>query len=107
MASKKTTKKKPTTLVGRYVIVATQCRPWSIVAGTVLRHDGASIVLGDARMIAYYSADAHALLGCAVSGPGDRARVSPRVDEWHGHAVEQVMPCSDVARAAIEAEPWA
>jgi len=64
------------------------------------------LTIVNARMIVHYSADAHGLLGVAAHGPGAKARVSPRVDEWRGRAIEQWMTCSDAARAAIEAEPW-
>jgi hypothetical protein len=99
MASKKTTTKP-------YILIATSSRPWTIIAGTLAAQEGDVYTLRDARMIVYFSADARGLLGVAANGPGSGARVSPRVDSVTVRGVESHVPCSDAARAAIEAEPW-
>jgi hypothetical protein len=95
------TTKKP-----RYVIVATSSRPWSIVAGELVSDAGGITTLRNARMIAYFSADARTVAGVAAHGPGTGARVSPRVDELELSAKELMITASPEARAAIEAEPW-
>lgn len=102
----KTAKKTAKKTAPRYVLVTTTSRPWTIVAGTLASEDGDRVTLKDARMIVYFSEDVHALLGCAVRGPGCAARVSPRVDEITIRNVEAVIAVSDVARTAIEDEPW-
>jgi hypothetical protein len=90
----------------KYVIVATSYRPWSIVAGELLSQGDNSVILRNARMIAYYSLDARTVFGCAANGPGTGARVSPRVDEATIRGVEHILLATPTARAAIEAEPW-
>jgi hypothetical protein len=92
----------------RYIVVATQTRPWSIVAGELIAHDrkGQSVTLRNARMIVYYSEDAHGLYGICARGPGEHARVSPPVDEADVSGYEQILTASADARRAIEAEPW-
>lgn len=105
MATKKTAEK--TTTKARHVLVATSSRPWTVLAGTLESDDGAGrYVLRDARMIVYWSSDAHGLLGVAAGGPGTDARVSPRVDRVCVRGVEIDADLSAIALRAIEAEPW-
>ena len=104
MATKKNTTKKS---ANRYVVIATQSRPWSIVAGTLESETAASVRLTGARMIAYYSSDARTLFGVAAKGPGSGARVSPRVDAVTiSPRPEHMIDATPESRNAIEAEPW-
>ena len=111
-AAKKTVKKsakkpvKRSTKKERYVVVATGFRPWSIVAGILEEKNGDEVILRDARMVAYFSRDARTVFGVAAKGPGDGARVSPRVDRVCLHGVEHVIDATPAARKRIEAEPW-
>ena len=91
---------------GQYVLVATKSRRWSVVAGEFVRREGDVVTLKNARMIVYYSVGAHGLIGAAALGPGDKAKVSPSVDELDIENIELVATCSCEARTAIEAEPW-
>jgi len=104
METKKTTTKTKT--ARPFVLIATRSRPWTLIAGTVAAKNGDTYTLGDARMIVYFSADAHGLLGVVAGGPGRDARVSPRVDSVTVCGVELDATCTAAARAAIEAEPW-
>lgn len=90
----------------KYVVVATKTRRWCVIAGVLESEKKDTVVLRDARMIIYYSMDAHGLLGVAARGPGESARVSPRVDRATVHGVEVVLDATSDARAAIQAEPW-
>jgi len=101
MATKKTTKKTE-----RFVLISTKTRNWLVLAGILDSEDGDTVTLRDARMIAYFSPDAHGLLGVAASGPGSSPRVSPRVDSITVRGVETVIDCTAEARARIEGEPW-
>ena len=91
--------------IGKYVVVATTSRPWSIVAGTMISRTGGTVRLKDARMIVYYGVGTRGLLGIAARGPVD-GRVASAVEEAVVRKVEHVLLCSDTARKAIEAEPW-
>jgi len=93
----------------RYVVVATQTRRWSVVAGELASWDAATgvAVLRHARMVVYFSTDAHSIVGVTARGPGSSARVSPPVDAATVRGVELLLDCTAEARAAIEAEPWA
>lgn len=106
MATKKTVK-NTTKITNPFVLVVTQCRPWSIVAGRIVerRADG-SVVLEGARMIVYFSSDARSVYGAAVHGPGSQARVSPMVARACVRPPEHEIECTEAARTAIEAEPW-
>ena len=90
----------------KYVVVATKTRRWCVLAGELESASGDTVVLRNARMIVYYSSDAHGLYGVAAGGPGASARVSPAVDEATVHGVESVLSATDAARTAIIAEPW-
>lgn len=90
------------------VVIATSTRPWSIVHGTIAKETPTEIVVSQARMIAYYDTTARTLYGVAKVGPGRGARVSGAVDiaRIPRHVIEHILSCTDVASAAIEAEPW-
>jgi hypothetical protein len=100
------TKKTTTNTDHPFVLIATRSRPWTLIAGTLAAKDGDVYTLEDARMIVYFSSDAHGLLGVVARGPGNGARVSPRVDSVTVRGVELDAACTAAARAAIEAEPW-
>lgn len=93
-------------MIGKYVIVATATRPWSIVAGTLVRRTRTTATLANARMIVYFTADSRSVVGAATRGVSGEARVSPPCDEGTFGPIEMILVCSDVARASIEAEPW-
>lgn len=93
-------------LLGRYVLVTTVARPWTVVVGTLRDERNGELVLADARMIVYYSPDACGLFGAAAHGPGSASRVSAAVDVWIGRAIEQVVGVTPEARALFEAGPW-
>jgi len=65
-----------------------------------------TIVLHNARMCAYYSADTHGSAGLISGGPADGSRVSPQVAEIGLRGVISIAPASDDAITAWEAEPW-
>lgn len=103
--TKTKTKTKPQRR-GRYVIVATSSRPWTVVAGYVESEDGDTVILRAARMIVYYGAATRALYGLAKHGPKGGARITPAVSRVRVHRVESVLAATAEARAAIEAAPW-
>lgn len=67
---------------------------------------GDTVTLRRARMIVYYSADAHGVVGIGAHGPGKNARVSPAVAELVLRNVTGAWSSSAKATAAWEAEPW-
>jgi hypothetical protein len=106
MATKKKTTKKKTdvTYVGRYVMVTTER---GVFAGTLLAMDAPlSVTLRDARCCLYWPADVRGVLGLAVTGPTEGARVGPPAQEWIVYAPTGVALCSPQARRAWEAAPW-
>jgi hypothetical protein len=96
--------KKKNEFVGKFVVVATKSRPWSVVAGTVESIDGDLVVLTDARMILYWSTDCKGLIGVARTGVHS-GRVSPPA-KVRVSGVEHVILATDEAKASIEKEPW-
>lgn len=101
---------KKNSLIGKFVVCTTSTRPWCVVAGVLRSEESANgstrVELTDARMIVYFAPESRSLFGVAAKGPKGASRVSPPVDVWRGYAVEQAIPATDEARAAIEAGPW-
>lgn len=92
----------------KYVIVATRSRPWSILAGELVKHspEHGSVTLANVRMIAYFSSDSRTVVGVAERGVTSDARVSPRIDQGTFYGVEMILDATPKARASIEEEPW-
>mgnify|MGYP000337792819 CR=1 FL=1 len=98
--------KKPKKPADRFVIAATKSRPWCVVAGTLVREDGDTVTLRDARQIIYWPSSVRGVLGLAVHGTPSGSRVSRPATLLRMRGVELVYDATAEARAAIEAEPW-
>lgn len=64
------------------------------------------VVLADARMCTYWSAETKGVLGLAASGPQRGSRIGPRISELACESVTAVMVCSPKAIETWEAAPW-
>lgn len=65
-----------------------------------------AIRLKSCRMITWWSADAHGVVGLAAKGPGKQSKVGPSAPRVTLRDVTCVMTCSAEAVAAWEEEPW-
>jgi hypothetical protein len=99
------TSSKPNGKTERPVMVTTSHR--GIFTGyTTDPDDKETITLVRARMVVYYSADAHSVVGIAKAGPGKGARVSPSIPKICLRNITSVAELSPEAVKALEAEPW-
>lgn len=64
------------------------------------------IVLTHCRMIVYWDASSHGVLGVAARPIGPQSRVSPAVERAVLRNVTGVFEASDKAAASWEDEPW-
>jgi len=88
----------------RHVIVTTDSRRRGVFFGTFKSGDvGSPVELTDARMIVYWSAATHGVLGLAATGPADGSRVGPTVPQIRLDGVTAIIDCTPeaVARFAI------
>lgn len=89
----------------RFVVVTTAHR--GVFAGyTDNDSDEKSVVLTDAQMCVYWSADVKGVLGLAATGPSKSCRVGPAVPKLLLHDVTAVMDTTDKAEKAWLAQPW-
>jgi len=64
------------------------------------------LVLTDARMAVYWSADAKGVLGLAATGPTTACRITPAVAELTLVDLHGATRCTDAAVKEWEAAPW-
>ena len=65
------------------------------------------IVLADAQMCVYWSADVRGVLGLAASGPSKGCKVTPAVPRLSLTGVTAIMDATDAAVEAWKGRPWA
>ena len=65
-----------------------------------------TVLLRDAQMAVYWSADTHGVLGLAAHGPGVGSRIGPPVSEISLAAVISVMAASEEAVAKWQKQIW-
>ena len=68
--------------------------------------DKETIRIEDARMVVFWPEDSHGICGLANKGPGQGAKIGPRVKAITLRAVTAVFEVSSTAAAAWEREPW-
>lgn len=90
--------------VGQYCLV--RSTKAGVFAGIVENNERGTVVVKDARRIWYWSG-ASSLSELAVRGPAhpEKCKFPCAVDRVQVHEVCEVLPCTDVARKAIEAVP--
>lgn len=89
----------------RYVVVTTEHR--GVFGGYLEGSDsGKSVVLTEARMCVYWSAETRGVVGLAQTGPKDGCRISPAAPRIRLNAVTAVMDASKKAELAWGDEVW-
>lgn len=86
------------------VLVTTEHR--GVFFGYAVDTLGATIVLENARMCLYWSADVRGFMGLATTGPTQGCRVGPAVPRFTAHKVTSVSDVTEAARVAWERAPW-
>jgi hypothetical protein len=90
------------------VVVTTDNVRRGVFGGTLAEHDAESdyVVLTDARMAVYWSADVRGVLGLAATGPSKSCKITPAVPRIELNGVTAVMDMTDVAAKAWAEQPW-
>ena len=65
------------------------------------------IVLTDAQMCVYWSADVQGVLGLASGGPTEGCKITPAVPRLSLTGVTAIMDCTPAAVDAWKGRPWA
>lgn len=92
--------------LGRPVLVTTAHRGvfFGYLVGEAKKE---SVTIDRPRNVTYWSADVHGFLGLAAKGPTKSCKVGPAGERSTPFDITGVWGCTDAARAAFEAEPWA
>ena len=89
----------------RSVVVTTEYR--GVFVGSTTDPDTAEqITLTGARMVIYWSADVHGVLGLAAKGATLGCRLSPMVDRIVLRNIAAIIEAMPEAAKSWEAEPW-
>ena len=92
--------------MGRYVVVTTDANRRGVFGGWLESHKGDVVVLTDARMCVYWSAETRGVLGLASIGPQKGSKITPPVPRIEINGVTAVMDATEVARNAWESGLW-
>jgi hypothetical protein len=65
-----------------------------------------ALMLTNCRMVVYWSADSHGVLGIAKRGVTKSCRLSPAVDKISLRSITSVIEASAEAAKSWESEPW-
>jgi hypothetical protein len=87
------------------VLVTTEHR--GVFGGLLRSIEDDTAVLENARMVVYWSAAMHGVLGLAKHGPNKECRVSPAAPRLTLRGVTAIAEMTPEAWAAWQAEPWA
>lgn len=68
--------------------------------------DAETITLTKARMVVYWDASCHGVLGIAAKGVNKACRLSPAVEKLTLRNVTAVIDATPEAAKSYEAEPW-
>ena len=90
----------------RWVVVTTDKDRRGVFGGILESHDGDMVVLRDAQMAVYWSAETRGVAGLASIGPQAGSRISPPASRMEINGVIAVIDASAEARKAWEAQPW-
>lgn len=64
------------------------------------------IILNDARICVYWSADVKGVLGLAATGPSKSCKISKSVPEFTAYKVTSITECTPEAKTQWEAGHW-
>lgn len=90
----------------RYVVVTTDASRRGVFYGQLISHKGDVVVLKNARMAVYWSAETKGVLGLAATGPMEGSRISPAIPLIEINGVTAVMDCTQEARVQWEKGLW-
>jgi len=86
------------------VVVTTKHR--GIFAGDLVKEDGRTVTLKNARNCISWDSVTKGFLGLAAKGPTAGCKVGPAAPELKIYDVTSIAECSEEAAKAWESEPW-
>lgn len=94
--------------MSRFVVVTTDVNRRGVFAGVLESGDVASgnVVLNQAQMAVYWSAETRGVVGLAANGPARGSRITPPVPTMELNGVTAILEATDAAQAAWRAQPW-
>jgi len=90
----------------RMVVITTDEKRRGVFFGELVRHDGDTVELANAKMAVYWSEKVHGVLGLAATGPIQGCRISPSIPKIAVNGVTAVMDCSAQAVKAWGEDRW-
>ena len=88
------------------MVVTTDVNRRGVFGGELVLHEQDVVVLENAMMCVYWSAETNGVLGLASIGPQKGSKVTPVVPKIEINGVTSVMDATDVAASAWRAQPW-
>jgi hypothetical protein len=88
----------------RFVVVCTDKR--GVFGGYSTDTTGDPIILTDAQMCVYWSADVRGVMGLASSGPSNSCSVTHQIPSIELRGITAVMETTKAAEAAWRSCPW-
>lgn len=92
----------------RFVVVTTDSSKRGVFGGYLDSHDEKTqtVILTDAHMAVYWSAETRGVLGLASIGPQAGSRITPPVPRIELSGATAIMDCTEKARKLWQAAPW-
>ena len=89
---------------GTYVVVTTKHR--GVFGGQFQSREGDEVVLSDARVCVYWSANVKGFVGLAATGPLSGSKISDACPRMTLRDVTAILECSEAAEKQWEAGKW-
>jgi len=89
---------------GSYVVVTTDKK--GVFAGVLKEMKSSEVLLTEASMCVYWSAETMGVLGLASLGPQKGSKVSPQAPEIFLNGVTGIFVCSKKAQKLWGEQPW-
>ena len=90
----------------RWVVVTTDITRRGVFAGELIEQTDDKVVLVNAQMAIYWSAETRGVLGLAVDGPANGSRIGPPVPRIELDGITAVIDMTSKAVASWQAQPW-
>lgn len=90
----------------RYVVITTDANRRGVFGGVLESQSGDVVVLRNARMCIFWSAETHGVLGLAATGPKPGSRLSPAIPRIEVNGVTAIMDVTPEARKTWENWKW-
>ena len=85
-------------------IVTTEKR--GVFFGEIVEQTKEKVVLKNAQMCVYWSADVRGVLGLAATGPSDTCRITKAIPNIELYGITSVMDCTEEAAKKWKECPW-